>query len=117
MDTQPRVLHVENDVDLHRIVAAISGDIAQFDHARTLAEARKCLQQTRYDVVMLELELPDGSGWELVSQLRAVDPEPKVIILSASEASALKTENVAAALVKSRLSNSELLATLHRLIR
>lgn len=116
-DEQARVLHVEDDVDLHRIVAAISRDIAQFDHASTLAEARDCLQRVRYEVVMLDLDLPDGSGWELVPQLHALDPAPKVIILSASETSALKAESVVAALVKSRLSNEALLATLRRLIQ
>ncbi|MDD5388604.1 MAG: response regulator [Gallionellaceae bacterium] len=113
---KPRVLHVEDDVDLRQVVSTLGGEIAEFVPARNLAEARERLREGRYSVVMLDLELPDGSGWELMSALRAVTPMPRVIILSGSEAAPDQVEAVAAALVKSRISNDELLQTLHRVI-
>jgi len=111
-----RVLHVEDDADLHRIVSMIGQDVADFDVAHSLAEARAMLPQGRYSLVVLDLGLPDGSGWELLPQLRALDPPPQVIILSASELNAAQARQVEAALVKSRTSNQELLDILGRLI-
>jgi len=99
------------------VVSILARDIADFIPARTLAEARVLLRQGAYSVVILDLDLPDGSGWSLMADLRALSPMPRVIILSGHETAASQAEAVAAAVVKSRISNDELLATLHRVIK
>lgn len=114
---KPRVLHVEDDADLLQVVATLARETANFVPARTLAEARARLRQGDYDVVILDLDLPDGSGWSLMADLRALRPPPRVIILSGQETATSQADAVAAAMVKSRISNDELLATLQRVIR
>jgi DNA-binding NarL/FixJ family response regulator len=50
--------------------------------AGTLAEARALLNE-RVDLFILDLALPDGSGIELIEEIRARDPhEPHVLVLS-----------------------------------
>ena len=49
--------------------------------AASLAEARIQLSR-RFDAVVVDLNLPDGSGLSLVRELRAGTPAPIVIILS-----------------------------------
>ncbi|HEX5336980.1 MAG TPA: PAS domain S-box protein, partial [Gallionella sp.] len=53
---KPRILHVEDDPDVQRIVAAIAEDFANFEFAATLNEARARLRERRFDLVLLDLE-------------------------------------------------------------
>src|SRR5206468_4533431 len=39
---------------------------------------------TRPDVVLLDLQLPDISGVEVATKLAAIDPPPRILVLSAS---------------------------------
>ncbi len=113
---RPRVLHVEDDADQHRIVATICRDVADFTVARSLAEARIRLTEQAYDLVILDIGLPDGSGWELLPQLQALDPEPPVIVLSGAEQTPAQQAAVQSALIKSHTPHKDLLDTLKRLI-
>jgi DNA-binding response OmpR family regulator len=110
------VLHVEDDGDLHRLICAVGSAEAKFDAARSLAEAREKLNQFRYDMILLDLKLPDGSGWELLAQLEGLDPPPPVLVLSAEELGKEQKALVQAALVKSHTSSQHFLNTLKRLV-
>lgn len=107
-----RVLHVEDDEDLFKTVSALGQDVGDFEAANTIALARKLLAQNRYDLIVLDIAMPDGNGWELLPQIKAIKPEPPVIVLSASELSAEQRAEVQAALVKTRNSGEELLSNL-----
>lgn len=113
---KPRVLHVEDDVDLHKIIAMIGRELADFDVANNLAEARAKLALERYSLVVLDIGLPDGSGWELLADLKRLTPEPPVIVLSGAEMSPQQQASVQSALVKTRIPNQDLLDTLKRLL-
>jgi signal transduction histidine kinase len=76
--TGPRILLVEDD-DLNqalvRALLARSGDprlqAARVISAGTLARARALLAEDAFDVVLLDMTLPDGSGLELAGELHA----------------------------------------------
>ena len=110
---QPRVLHVEDDADLHQVIRGMAGSRFEFVHASSLAEARTLLGRARYDLVLLDLSLPDGSGWELLPLLRQQTPAPRVIILSGIELSRAEAGKVEAALLKSHVSPHALLEALN----
>ena len=112
----PRVLHVEDDYDIFKVMRGLIGDIAELDHASTLADARQLLDQCRYDLVILDLTLPDGSGQELLPILNGATPPIPVMVFSAHEIEREKVRNVASVMVKSRTSDAQLLVTLKRLI-
>jgi len=61
---KPRVLHVEDDAGIRGLAAALAGHMVDLDFAATLEEAREKLSLERYHLVMIDLGLPDGSGWE-----------------------------------------------------
>ena len=50
------------------------------DFAKTRAEALTLYVKDRYDVLISDLNLPDGDGWELLSKLRALRPIYAVMI-------------------------------------
>lgn len=66
-----RVLLVEDDADLAEVLLlGLRQEHLAVDHASTLREAVDQLLVTEYDVVCLDLGLPDGDGVELCRQLR-----------------------------------------------
>jgi PAS domain S-box-containing protein len=112
-----RVLHVEDDADLHQVIRAMVGGRYDFDLATTLADARAMIALERFDVVILDLALPDGSGWDLLPLLEKQEPAPRIIILSGNELSGTEADKVEAVLLKSRVSSRELLAALNSRIK
>ena len=52
--------------------------------ASDVAQAIRVATATRPDVVLLDLQLPDGSGVDVARRLAALDPTPRILILSAS---------------------------------
>ncbi|MDP2367142.1 PAS domain S-box protein [Rhodoferax sp.] len=107
---RPRILHVDDDADVLSIVAAIAGDSADFDQAADLQSARALLASRQYDLVILDLALPDGHGSELLPTIAAMRPEPRVLVFSASDVPHQEAERFAACLVKSVTTNDDLLS-------
>ncbi|GLQ52567.1 response regulator [Dyella flava] len=116
-DGKSRVLHVEDDSDLRQIVASLCTDIADFSSAATFQEATVLLSTAQYDLVVLDLTLPDRSGWDLIPFIEQLVPRPPVLVFSASELSIAESGRVAAALVKSHVTNPELLDAIQSLTR
>jgi PAS domain S-box-containing protein len=114
---RPRILHVEDDVDLRRVVAAILERAAEVTHAQDLAEAREKLNRQKFDLVVLDLALPDGSGVELLPHLGTLSPPTPVIIFSAHEVDGPIAARVASVLVKSQTSNRDLLEKIQGVLR
>ncbi len=111
-----RILHVEDDGSLAEMLRALLEAEANVTSARTLAEARSWLGREKYDLVILDVGLDDGSGLELLPLLRhGGGPTPPVVLYSAAETSREVATQVESALVKSRDSLEQLLITVRRL--
>lgn len=52
------------------------------DHVMTLNDAISRLSQQAYDVVLLDLHLPDGRGLEVVGRLRSVAPTMPIVAMT-----------------------------------
>jgi CheY-like chemotaxis protein len=111
---RPRILHVEDDTDVRAVIAAQAASLADFDGAGNLAEARQRLQSHTYQLLMLDIELPDGSGLDLLHEVQNSQPELPVIILSTNEFSDGQLTMAQAAITKSRYSQTELLNLLRQ---
>jgi len=96
--THPRLLHVEDDPVVRRVLQHTMPDSWTVIGAESLQAARKALAETGFDVVVLDLGLPDGAGDELLEQVGRA----RVVLFSASDAPAELSRRVAAAMVKSR---------------
>lgn len=115
---KPRVLHIEDDADFRQVLETSLGDAAEWTAAATLAEAEERLLKGHYDLVVLDLDLPDGSGLTLLERLKNHPGGPvSVLILSASEADGNVRDRVEAVLVKSRLSEERIVDTILTQIR
>ena len=82
-----RIMLVEDHPDFRRLMEGLLGgqaDIKLVAQAGSLAEARKHAALVRFDVVVLDLSLPDGNGVDLIADLRRENPDVAVLILSAT---------------------------------
>ena len=81
-----RILLLEDDAALGRGVAmALERPARTVERVETLAGAQSCLAQTRYDLLILDINLPDGSGLKLLRTLRAGGDCTPVIVLTAND--------------------------------
>lgn len=62
--------------------------------ANSLSAARKALNGIRPDVIVADINLPDGSGLEFTRTLLAEDPLAKVIVFSMSDAPILAAQAI-----------------------
>ncbi|WP_079204319.1 response regulator [Pseudomonas sp. CC6-YY-74] len=113
---KPRVLHIEDDADLRQVIAEQGRTLADFVSASSLTEARQLLSQGSYDLILLDLSLPDGNGLELLEELHQHHPGVPVVVLSAQDLPAERLGQVEATLAKSRTSAQHFLHLLARLL-
>jgi two-component system KDP operon response regulator KdpE len=52
--------------------------------AASVAEGRAAIAATRFDLVILDLRLPDGDGLTLAHELRALPNPPPIMVLTAN---------------------------------
>lgn len=82
-----RVMIVEDHADfrdLMQVLLSNQPDIELLAQAGSLAEARDQAARFELDVAILDLGLPDGSGADMIADLRRDGNEVRVLVLSAS---------------------------------
>ncbi|MCW5719058.1 MAG: response regulator transcription factor [Bauldia sp.] len=79
-----RILLVEDEASLSEMLAtSLSRQGIVVDAAPTLEMAREALMTAEYDAVVLDRNLPDGEGLDLITEIRARSAPPAVVVLSA----------------------------------
>lgn len=80
-----KILIVEDDRGLNRgIVLALKEETVEFLSALTLAQAQEIWKNNAVDMVLLDVNLPDGSGYELLKEIRRASQIP-VLMLTAND--------------------------------
>ncbi len=96
-----KILHVEDDEGVLQVISASLGDGVDITGAGTIAEARQKLDAEHFDLVILDLSLPDGSGASLLCDIPA---NTAIVIFSAYEIDDDLASRVHAALTKTKTS-------------
>ena len=79
-----RLLIVEDAEDVCEAIAESLSRLGHVcDKARTLADARQYLAVQPFDLMILDINLPDGSGYDLLKEIRAGGETLAVIMLTA----------------------------------
>lgn len=75
-----RVLLLEDSSNLSSIVvAALSEKGLDVDLAQTVAEAQALYEVDKYDIMLCDFELPDGTGLDFLAGIRAVDKATTIL--------------------------------------
>ena len=83
MDYAPRILIVDDERDVRILFAQVlAEDGYHVTTVGTLREARRALHDATFEVVVLDLSLPDGDGVELVRQMRNESAYLKILAIS-----------------------------------
>ena len=78
-----RILIIDDDKELSDITKDMLSDYEyEVDQAYSIEEAYEVLTDGRYDLILLDINLPDGEGYEVCRELRKVSMVP-VIFASA----------------------------------
>jgi len=116
-ENKKRVLHIEDDPDLQDYVAAIIGDKVDIINASSLKEGYDSLGSSKFDLILLDLTLPDGSGIDLLNSLsERVASIPPVVIFSAHDVTNT-LPHVEEVLVKGRFNDENLLTIIIDLLK
>ncbi len=81
-----RIFFVEDDLSLiNGLSFAIKKQGYETDIARTYLEAEKMWINGKYDLVILDVSLPDGSGYDLCKNIRKTSKVPIIFLTAADE--------------------------------
>ena len=79
-----KILIIEDEVDMQNVVeASLKQEHYTVEMASSFKTAWQKIGDYQYDVVLLDLMLPDGNGLDLLRELKTTQPNTSVIILSA----------------------------------
>ena len=83
-----RYLLVEDNLELaEALISRLVLDGHAVDHAATLAEAEDCLAAAQYDLILLDVMLPDGDGREFLARSRTRIETPVIVLTARSQVS------------------------------
>jgi len=78
----------DNSTDAEFLAASLrrsgASDI-QLTHVATLKEGARAVRKGGFDVVLLDMGLPDGSGMECVEAVQEADPDMPIVVLSGQD--------------------------------
>ena len=114
-NTRPRILHVDSNPELLRVVAGALGAKAEVMSVDSIDKARRALAANRFDVAVLDVALAAGSGFDLLHELRNSEGDAiPLVVFSPPDANPVFAAQVRGALIKSRTSIDNVIATLRK---
>jgi len=108
------VLHVEDNQDLVNMMTELLEE-AKLINAPTLQAAKNKIITNDFDLMILDITLPDGCGLDLIPIMNQQKPLIPVIIFSAQSVEQDIIQQVDAALIKSQVTNEQLISKIKEL--
>lgn len=80
-----KILLIDDNEELGRLLAAAFSKDFQVICARDAAGGRSAFAKKKPDLTLLDIELPDGSGVDLLVELLKAVPNARIVMLSAND--------------------------------
>ncbi|MDH5395354.1 MAG: response regulator, partial [Gammaproteobacteria bacterium] len=113
----PHVLHVEDEQDVLDVVKLMLRGRCELVPAMTLSEAKDQLRNETFDLILLDIAFPDGSGLELLPMIQQLPHPPQVVIFSAYDVAPEYAVQVSDILVKSKTDNFALIEIINKIFK
>ena len=82
--TKPRILVVDDDRSICKLMSSIlEMESYPFRVAMTGVQARRAMEEERFDILISDIYLGDDSGLQLLERMKAVNADTEVIIMTA----------------------------------
>ncbi len=83
MTATPHILLVDDDPQILDTAKDILEDAGyDVESAGSVAAARECLRAGHYSLMIVDFNLPDGTGLDLAPEAKLADPKTRVILMS-----------------------------------
>jgi len=90
-----KALVVDDEVNIQEILSILLEDFDfQVDKASSLKEADELVEKNYYDLALVDLRLPDGSGIDILKKLKEKNPKTEVVIITAFASSDTAVEAI-----------------------
>ena len=87
--TAKRVLIVDDETDICLLLSGLLRRLGyQPTCAHFLEDGRQCLRSQQFDAIFLDLNLPDGLGFDLLASIKEEQTNAKIIMISAFDGQA-----------------------------
>ena len=87
--TAKRVLIVDDEADICLLLSGLLRRLGyQPTCAHFLEDGRQCLRSQQFDAIFLDLNLPDGLGFDLLTSIKEEQANAKIIMISAFDGQA-----------------------------
>jgi PAS domain S-box-containing protein len=117
-DSRPSILHIEDDIDVQNIVSSMLQSLAYVSSVRNISSAKMLLKEKHFDLVIIDIGLPDGNGLDLLPLIsKNNDKSIATMIFSAQDVDENIAKKVDAVLLKSKTSNIEFINLIKNLIK
>jgi len=96
----PRLLIVDDEASMLDFLSLLfQGEGYEVTTARSVEEARRCLERNSHSLVLCDILMPDGNGLDLLREIKTGDTSPPVIMMTAytSTKSAIEAMRLGAA--------------------
>lgn len=113
-DKIPKILHIEDNIDTQHIVGTLLENEASIVTANSLEQARSLLGSQDFDLIILDLLLPDGNGVDILPLL--IKNNSPILVFSETEIKDEYAKFVSQSLIKSRSDTETLLNTIKKLL-
>ncbi|WP_100629133.1 response regulator [Algoriphagus formosus] len=81
------VLIVDDEVDLCKLLSLQLKSLGlDSEYVNSISEAKEKYRPGKFDLIFLDLNLKDGSGFEMLNYLKQFKSTPRVIVISAYDA-------------------------------
>lgn len=87
-DQPVRVLLIDDDPHIRRVIAQdLTADrrVCLEGQAANVREGRRLIARHSFEVMLIDLQLPDGTGFQLIEHMKTVNPQAEAVVVSAFE--------------------------------
>lgn len=92
-----KALVVDDELEICMMVAKHLQNLGfETQYALTVKEARLKLMSAPYEVMFMDLNLPDGSGFDLLNHKSQLNLKTKIVVISAYDSESSKAVNAGA---------------------
>lgn len=77
-----RILLVEDSIEIYHMVVQSTSQFAELSWAKSVQEAREEIAKTQFDLILLDVELPDGNGIEFCSSIQSSHSHISIFFLT-----------------------------------
>lgn len=79
-----RALIVDDEMDIGWMISKfLTSKLFDVEYVDSIEKARQKIHKADYSIFFLDLNLPDGTGFDLIPEIRKKNSAPKIIVISA----------------------------------